>query len=239
MTDLINIQLPKWPQMLVTGKRITQEQADEIIFRTDIFLTDAYEHAGGNNRQFNVQYRNDAGLDRFQEPKQITEGHKFMSTNWEKQSKLWQLLGVIRTNYVKNDWASCSFIGGPHGWCHPDGTISFSDNVGKWPSVREIYDEWSEIAHTFQFLDLHDTLMSGESCEDTEPLVNLRVVNGEVTLEQPDDSMHEVANNTVNSFLNKLSDPWDASNELGLPGDWYRKFAQLVRNAVEEIEDEK
>ena len=45
--------LPKWPQMIVTGKRVTVDQAKEIIFRTDSFLSDASDYSGGNARNFN------------------------------------------------------------------------------------------------------------------------------------------------------------------------------------------
>lgn len=48
--------LPKWPQMIVTGKPVTIDQAKEIIFRTDSFLTSSDEFAGGNNREFNEWY---------------------------------------------------------------------------------------------------------------------------------------------------------------------------------------
>ncbi len=36
--NLLNRNLPKWPQMLVTGDSLTIEQAKEIIRRTDRFF---------------------------------------------------------------------------------------------------------------------------------------------------------------------------------------------------------
>ncbi len=57
MIEPLNIALPKWPQMIVTGKPVTIHQAKDIILRTDSFLTDSYEHAGGNNQEFNDWYR--------------------------------------------------------------------------------------------------------------------------------------------------------------------------------------
>lgn len=34
----ITLGLPKWPQMLVTGDRVTSEQADDIILNTDVSI---------------------------------------------------------------------------------------------------------------------------------------------------------------------------------------------------------
>jgi hypothetical protein len=48
--------LPKWPQMIVTGKPVTVENAKDIIFRTDSFLTSSDEFSGGNNKEFNDWY---------------------------------------------------------------------------------------------------------------------------------------------------------------------------------------
>jgi hypothetical protein len=62
MIDYLNIDLPKWPQLLIVGDPVTIEQAKDIIFRMDPFLTDTYHLSGGNDRIFNQQYRTQAGL---------------------------------------------------------------------------------------------------------------------------------------------------------------------------------
>lgn len=233
-TRLLEIVLPKWPQMLVTGKSVTVEQAKDIIFRTDTFFTDASVHSGGNCRAFNAEYRNKAGLTALQVFRNNPGGHSWVDVDWDRRDYLCRRLGVVRTRYVRNEWGSCSFVGGPHGWCHPDGTIAFTNNVGKWPSVVELLDDWADIAQAFPYLDLHVSLMSGESSmRDTVPLVNIRVVNGQATVESPDLTVHSEQ---------VLADPdteleqakWialirDSSNELGLAEDWYDEFAARVR----------
>ena len=47
--ELLSRELPKWPQCIITGERVTLEQADEIIRRTDTFLTFGF---GGNDNRF-------------------------------------------------------------------------------------------------------------------------------------------------------------------------------------------
>ncbi len=228
--------LPKWPQMLVTGRPVTVEQAKEIIFLTDAFLTDASEYSGGNCHEFNQFYRKLAGLDQLQVERKYPEGLAYRDADWDRMHKLRSSLGFVNTNYVHNDWASCSFIGGPHGWCHPDGTISFSDNVGKWPSIDEILHDWSVVACAFPFLDLNVTLMSGESCEDdSEPVINIRVLNGEARPETPDISVHQwlkapSTQDTIAAFIAQMNA--GTSREIGLPHHWYELFGERVRKAI-------
>lgn len=237
ITELAQGSLPKWPQMLVTGRPVTVEQAQEIIFLTDDFLTDASEHSGGNCLEFNKYYRELAGLNQLQVERQYPEGHTFRDVDWERMYQLRNSLGIIHTEYVRNDWASCSFIGGPHGWCRPDGTISFSDNVGKWPSIEEILDDWTGLARAFPFLDLHVTLMSGESCDDdSEPVINIRVLNGEARPESPDSSVHAglsvpSTQSQLEAFIARMKSG-STVTEIGLPDSWYEIFANRVCQAI-------
>jgi hypothetical protein len=158
--------LSKWPQMIVTGEPVTVEQAQEIIRRTDRFF--AYPHS--NNKQYDDLVR---------------------SMLWLPQDALlreyWQeTWGYIGTQYVKNDWIASSYIGGAHGWCHPNGTIAFHDNVGTYPTRADILRDWLEIAHAFPFLVADVTLMDGGSCvEGIQPVVSMEIRKGKVTVRPP------------------------------------------------------
>jgi hypothetical protein len=154
--------------MIVSGVPVTVEQALEIIRRTDNF----FQHPGylGNDRKFNERL-----MARFRIPGSW-EAREGWSTDW----------GVIQTEYVTNSWIACAYIYGPHGWCHPDGVIGFVDNVGKWPTVKDILEEWTLLAEAFPFLDVGVTLMDREHCEDGGvPLVSIRVLYGTCTLVDP------------------------------------------------------
>lgn len=229
--------LPKWPQMLVTGKSVTQEQAKEIIFRTDRFFTDPYEYSGGNAHEFNRAYRTTAGLGRLTVNHTRADGSTFTLPDYSLTNAVHEDLGILIQEYVNNDWGSSAFVFGPHGWCHPDGTIKYFDNVGKWPSIDAVYNEWVAIARAFPFLDLHVTLMSGESCEDdTHPVINFRVVNGDVTVENPDTTVHEdVVTDPRKDFVFETLLLSPDHRELGAPGPWYDEFAERVSVAVEKV----
>ncbi len=276
-----NVALPKWPQMRVSGKSVTVEQAKDIIFKTDLFLTSAGEWAGGNNHKFNTQYRHQAGLVKpdssvFTKYGAFSSGmfspnenalsntaevnaeiddeigecspaerksffERLAGAFWEftLEEEVRERLGILVLNYMDNNHASTSYVYGPNGWCWPDGTIYFSANIGKWPSIEEVHKEWQLIAETFPYLDLHVTLMSGEHCEeDIKPLVNLRIVGGVATVCEPDLSVHTPVNLTFDHT--KESPDWpkrmfDDDFGIGLPYEWYDDYAKIVRKTVEEI----
>lgn len=229
--------LPKWPQMLVTGKSVTTEQAFDIILCTDMFFSDACTYGGGNNRNFCESYRESANLVALQEEVTTADGRKFTNVDWDRQYALRKDLGFVETGYVSNDWGSSSFIFGPHGWCHPNGTIKFIDNVGKWPSIREVYDDWVKIAEAWPFLDLHVTLMSDESCEDeTSPVINFRVAHGKVEICAPDVSVHgESSPRNFDDFAFQFNDPF---HEQGVPKDWYVRAANIIKVAIENLPED-
>jgi len=218
--ELWNADLPKWPQMIVWGESITTEQAYDIIMRTDSFLCDISEYGGGNNREWNKWAKQTLGiaavmdmLERLYE--NPADRHQ---KQWQLDDRFKALAGIVSTSYVTNDWASSAFIFGPHGWCHPDGTIGFADNVGKWPSVQDVLEDWHHIAVAFPYLNLTATLMSGESCEEgTVPVVSIRVNNGQAMLSDPVLPEEPVEQrNIANSFAGFGS----YRREQGLPDEW-------------------
>lgn len=196
--ELLERSLPKWPQMIVTGTPVTKEQALEIIRRTDIFFLMPH----GNDREFIKEASRLLGIPQRPNPRFLATETLYDSafdSYWERLQKWRKSWGTIRTEYVYNDWVSSSYVDGPNGWCHPDGTIGFARNVGKYPSVEDIRREWGLIAEAFPFLELEVTLMDGEWCEeDTSPIVSMLIRNGEVELVDPKvRNLHEEFAHTI------------------------------------------
>ena len=210
--------LPKWPQMIVTGKSVTKEQAWDIILKTDDFLTASNEYAGGNYDQFTKAYQQDTKLNHL---------------DWNATKELRKSIGFVDSAFVYNRWASSSFVYGPAGWCKPNGEIQFCHNVGKWPEVEEILNDWSLIASAFEYLDLNVTIMSGESCEEeSTPLINIKVSNGVAVLEEANSNVHPEFDMTkyyVFDFSN-------SRRELGLPDEFYNWAIPIIVKEVENLE---
>jgi hypothetical protein len=217
--QFFNISLPKWPQMLVRGKAVTIEQAKEIILCTDSDLTSVYNWSY-NSSVFFTRYRSLAGTD--------TE------LPYECEEYIRERLGCVETAYVESNFANSSFIYGAHGWCHPNGSIKYTDNVGKWPSVAEIYHDWVAIAKRFPFLHLDATLYSGESCEDDKhPIVTISVRNEVVTVGKPIIHIDEELYALSDIKLEAVGGGMGA--DLGLPAEWYYEYAAKIAPIVAEF----
>ncbi len=179
----MNYLLLKWPQMCTAGVPVTVDQACEIIRRTDRALSGYF---GGNDRVWEDVVRSKLGMPKrrdYNDSKDLTDAERsaHLQKEWATEDAWRETWKCVRTEYVFNSWIACSYIGGPHGWCHPDGQIGFVDNVGKWPTVEEIVNDWEILAAKFPFIDVGVTLKDGEWCEENiNPVVCLQIRNGEV-----------------------------------------------------------
>lgn len=233
--ELLQRGLPKWPQMYTTGKPVTSEQAMEIIRRTDTFFI----WGGGNNHEYNRWVRQTLGMppDTFDRDwsKTPTELARAQAQAW--YAKLHGPWGYLRPSYVHNSWMSSSFIGGPYGWCHPDGHIGYIDNVGKWPSVEDIVKDWEMLASAFPFLEVAATLYNGESCEEgTAPVVTILVSDAKVQLVEPDPKHHaghpeaSRRNDSTGSAVDEFMSSWPIDRrEQGIPDEWVVGWGERFR----------
>ena len=199
--DFFERGLPKWPALIVTGKAVTKEQASEIIIRTNgdsscndnefsnrvaelIYDVKIPDHLIHNYDQVNTAIEKKLGIEEGEER--------------EKWSKVWGYrdekraeLEIIELSYLHNSRICSSWIGGPHGWCDWEGNIECSNyNIGKWPGIEEVYNEWKKIAKAFPFLDLRCQLAnheasSPEMSENPGPVVEFIVKGGKVKMVEP------------------------------------------------------
>lgn len=237
--DAFGRGLPKWPQMLVMGKDITHDQAKEIIFATDTGLTNTYRMFG-NNKAFVNDFNERVGynkIDRLfvdliessREGKTRIESY-LMNDIYSAREVIEERAGFLSCEYVKNNWASSSFIFGAYGWCHPTGKIRFIDNVGKWPAVQDVYNDWSKLAERWKFLDLYVTLMNGEEgTENTVPIVTFHVHDGIVDLFEG--SLEPFGGNQLQRDLEK---GFAYRSEQGLPHQWIEEFIVKTRLIVDQ-----
>lgn len=205
------IYIPKWPQCVINGEKITVPQALEIIRRTDTF----FSGLDGNNREFNKKARAICRMPEFE----YFENYNIYDKAKEAFKEKW---GVISTNYIDNNWISCGWIGGYHGWCHPDGTIAYCNNIGKWPEVEEVYNDLCTLGENFIFLNLTCTLMNGEENYCDRSLVTMQLKNGQVEF------IDTIPFEQLKFNGIKLSVRMDNENYFGL--DQIQKWADEVYN---------
>lgn len=139
-------ELTKWPLLLVTGEPVTEEQANDILIRTDSWSL----------------MTNDKSWQR-----QVIEltGHELAEHGWgfADDRAFRREYKVLDLHYLANARIMSSWIGGPKGWCDWDGTIGTSNyNIGKWPTVEEVEEDWTAITEAFPYLDLQAQLIPEE-----------------------------------------------------------------------------
>jgi len=203
------------PAMLVTGVSVPQEQASEIIRRTDRFFRDLtsndYPYLARISRKLRIplwedyerELRENPGYAAYEANLNALRGsdaygaavggehydaYRAACSRYEEAHRRWlSSWGYIETEYVRSDWISAQYIYGPHGWCHPDGTIGHIDQVGKGQIGEEIHRDWWILARAFPFLDLGVTLVR-EGLYDGEvdtPQVGFLVRGGQVQVVDP------------------------------------------------------
>jgi hypothetical protein len=232
--EFFKIGLPKWPGLLVKGEKVTEEQAAEIILRTSGRIS-CNDHGFSNAVQcliYDVQnndepdyydkvnglIREKLGLEK--------DSPEVWNKIWEYRSNRESEIGILETSDLGNRRICSSWIGGTHGWCDWDGTISACNyNIGKWPDIESVYDEWVEIAKAFPFLDLKCQLLNHEQCspemsDNPGPVIEFRVKNGKVKMSIPTKVLCESEDVDFKGF----------DNEIGCSVEKVKETIELILN---------
>ncbi len=162
MSSIEWLGLTKWPGLIVTGKRITRKQAAEILIRTDSWWLSS------NTKWYEEKVRKLLNLP---------------EDDVDRQRQFLMDIKALELNYLNNSQILSCSIQGPHGWCDWKGNIGCSSyNIGKWPTVEEVKEDWVKIAQAFPFLHLKCQLLNDETCSDAElyPVVQFNICNGKV-----------------------------------------------------------
>lgn len=225
--------LPKWPHLIIIGKPVTRDQAFDIIFRTDGFLTDTCKHAGGNNHAFNAIYHRDSGIAQVaKEKEQYNDAWLF---DMQVTEALREKIKFVRRKYIRNDWTSSPMVGGPHGFCSPEGEIYHDCNVGKWPCGSEVFEDLKTIVKEWPFLEFKASLYSHEDCE-CHPTEHKGVVmsfvaeNGVVRVTEEDFDLLNAPRpgaRDMREAIRMISA--GCESEQGLPWRWMMEYAKKVK----------
>jgi len=213
----MTVTLPKWPAMTVQGESITREQAAEVLVRTN-----SWQHFS-NDREWERTVADVLGVPYHKD--------NYPNIPWEAIQKVENDLGVLPLSYLYNSRVMSSWIGGPHGWLTWDGRVwSNNYNVGKWPSVQEVRDEWAMIAEAFPFLRLRCQLWAGETTQkelNGKPLVEFTVANGKVRVRMGQEQIYRPDTN--------IEFRMEAGSERGCSEKTLRWALEITRAKMEKL----
>lgn len=236
--ELMNRGLPKWPGLLVSGTRVTEERAAEIIIRTSHWMPFT------NDRAWEDEVREISGYPDIEYPKQNPDesdddymtrrrGHydilRSARDEWEGK------YGILNIGYLNNCRIASAWIFGPHGWIDWNGSVFCNTfNIGKWPSVESVYQEWETIAQAFPWLYLRSQLLDQEIDEDGEarPVVEFVVHDGTVDLVEPKEPIHRPAPIPLKKMTHDLANPY---RERGCDSDTLRWAMDVTEMSCRKI----
>lgn len=216
MTNLLLEQyLPKWSRMVVVGDSITEDQAGEILVRTSDF------NFSSNDTNWRAKLYQVLEI-----PYDKSKG--YFGTDYDKVKEVEKSLKVLPLNYLRNNQIISCYIGGPHGWCNWYGSIGCDGyNIGKWPNVKSVFEEWNLIAKTWPFLNLRCQLWNTEYDDedsDCSPVIEFVVANGSVSVINPIKVLYHTK--TTGYAFNSLM----LKGERGCTLDQFRKAIDAIKN---------
>lgn len=226
----LDIELPKWPAMAVVGKPVTKEQAEDILIRTDCNFPD-FTHAG-NNRRTAKEFNEVFGIPMEDlvdlSEKDQNERWKEMMGRVNKAQEISERYKKLRLYYLSNDRIISAYIGGPRGWCDWSGNIySTNFNIGKWPSIGQVKDEWETILKAFPFLDLKCQLFNGETSEENlQPVVEYVVRKGKVEVVEPKEAIAHPSPTDLGLFIARVH---NAIRDYGEQGIQLEEFKEVMK----------
>ena len=201
--------LPKWPQCVIWGEKVTIDQAKEILSRTDSFFA---QGPCSNNHEWDEEmkkYVKFPDADNY-----ITKDNTYdWDAYWADKSAYRKNHKIIPLDYLDNNYISSCYIEGVNGWCHPNGDIFFNKNVGKYPTWEDLESDCKNIAKAFPFLNMKVCLFNGEmSEEDTQAIGGFVIANGKVSLLKKTDFLS-------NDDPKRTTEFWD----------WEKTFTRLLQ----------
>ena len=141
----------KWPAILITGEKVTEEQTIDIIIRTDEAVVNPNIYTFGNNQDFGTQWA-----------KLIDVRYDYDESVYSRS----ECINFVSLEYLYNNLLGSCWVGGSTSWIWEDGSIFRFSNIGKWPSTEEVFDELKRIAQAFPYLKLKATLFDEEVMPD-------------------------------------------------------------------------
>lgn len=194
---------------MVVGDPVTVEQANEIIFRTN------YRWATSNSKKFEKSIYKALDIETNQ-------------YGWPQISKdFLDRYRILDLNYLNNSRILSCWVGGPHGWCDLGGKIICNTwNIGKWPEVEEVLEDWETIAEAFPYLRLKSELVTDGG--EGESVIGFKVSKGKVETYTPTEDLVSTGDWEFNASLFNVKDNHLTSSESEVDILWIEKTRDFL-----------
>jgi hypothetical protein len=201
--DFFSRKLPKWPACFIIGKPVSLLQAMEILVRTDPWTIFT------NDREWEAQIREITGIPEYR-PDSTSDRFQALADQIEAEERFREKYGVLPLDYLTNERIYSSHVDGCNGWCDWNGRIYLETNIGKWPSVREVFEEWRSIAQVFSYLDLKCQLFDAECgmYSRPRPVVQYNLSGGKVEMVEPEEGLSSRISEVEVQSGEPTTNPW-------------------------------
>jgi hypothetical protein len=213
------------------GKKVSKEEAAEIIRRTDAFYEKLYN---GNNHKFNRTLYRLSGVPANYEA--LDEDHSCCDMDYRYilgdsfhdrfnvydkwKTEEWGCLGL---HHFLNHWISCAYIGGPYGWISPEGEVGgllYGEKYGI--ETEELEEDLKKVATEWPFLEFTVYLVDHSGGDDPFwVFAEWKVSGGKVGLVKEDYEIDDITYETIDDeiyqkHLQEAEDPecWWSLDEL-------------------------
>ncbi|MND91206.1 hypothetical protein D3C80_833190 [compost metagenome] len=212
--EMYDLWLPKWPQIMIVGDDVTEEQAQDIILRTDKFITGISEAISRRFEPLREMIQRQSGMDAIvkaankEARERDHEGIAYF-LKYHAQKHIRDALGFCSMECIHNTWAASSYLYGAYGFCSPEGKIFYCDNSrGSYPSTQAYYEDLISLAKAFPYLRFKSSMYGGEHCDDNEVkcVISFVVENGTVTPTREDFGLRQYSTRGANAGADAITD---------------------------------
>lgn len=151
----------KWTKMYLVGKQVTQEQAKDIISRTDKFITGVSLFPYNTKRHewinsvlgyTNIISHWDASNEFNDDP--ITWEHEDVID--KSKERVYESLGLIELDFFQSNYYADNITSTQSNWIHLDGNIFYEGPVsGCNVTIYDLYVNLEKLAKAFPYLELN------------------------------------------------------------------------------------
>lgn len=242
--EMADLGLPKWPQIMIVGDNVTEEQALDIILRTDKFITGISESISRRFEPLREMIQKHSGMDSIvkaanKKKKELDhEGIGFF-LQYHAQKHIRDALGFCAMGCIHNTWAASSYLHGAYGFCSPEGKIFYCDNSrGSYPSTQSYYEDLISLAKAFPYLRFKTSMYGGEHCDDNEVkcVISFVVENGTVTPTLEDFGLRAHSTRGANEGADAIIDIMRGERnvkETALSPEFLKRCAERIQPLVE------